>query len=46
MHNIIEQYKDAAVNIIGIIGSMAMLTYGCLTYRSLIEQMFTTIFYK
>ncbi len=46
MHNIVENYKDAIVNIIGVLGSMAMLTYGFIVYQGLVEQMIAAIFYK
>lgn len=46
VQSIFSQYKDAIVNVLGIIGSISMLAYGFVTYRGLIEQMLAAIFYK
>lgn len=46
MQNVIEQYKEAVVNVMGVFGGLSLLAYGCAVYRGLIEQVLDAIFYK
>lgn len=46
MHDIIEQYKDAIIALVGAGSTLAMLSWSFTTYFQIVENMLNAVFYK
>lgn len=46
MSEIIKHYKGTVVSVIGIIGTLIMLSSSCTAYAGVIENVLNMVFYK